>query len=104
MNNQPIRIGEKLRVEQKDGQACYVCDCGQVLGALSENFKDSCRLRETKAADIGPGFEAYDRDMADKMCFREFFCPACGARHATEMARVGDPVLWDIKIDINNTI
>ncbi len=35
--------------------------------------------------------------MMRKMCFREFFCPACGARLATEVARVGDEYLWDIE-------
>ncbi len=101
MNNRPILIGEKLRVERKDGQTCYICACGQALGSLRENFKDSCRLRETRATDMGPGYEAYDQDMADQMCFREFFCPSCGTRHATEMARIGDPILWDIMIDID---
>ena len=101
MNNRPIRIGEKLRVERKDNQYCYICACGQVLGSIQENFKDYCRLRQTKATDMGPGYEAYDQDMADQMCFREFFCPLCGTRHATEMARGGDPILWDIMIAID---
>ncbi len=101
MNNRPILIGEKLRIERKDDGPCYVCACGQSLGSVRKNFKDACCLRETKAADMGPGYEAYDRDMADRMCFREFFCPACGTRHATEMARIGAPILWDIMIDID---
>jgi N-methylhydantoinase B len=100
MKNQPIQIGEKLRIEQKDGRTCYICVCGQDLGLGRENFKDSCRMQETMAADMGSGYEAYDREMADRMCFREFFCPSCGTRHATEMARIGDPILWDIMIDV----
>ena len=37
-------------------------------------------------------------EMTEKMCFREFFCPRCGARLATEVARVGDEYLWDIEL------
>jgi hypothetical protein len=36
--------------------------------------------------------------MMEKMCFREFFCPGCGARLATELARRGDDHLWDIEL------
>jgi acetone carboxylase gamma subunit len=32
------------------------------------------------------------------MTFREFFCPACGARLATEVARTGDDYLWDVQV------
>jgi len=100
MKNRPIFIGEKLRIEQNGDKAYYICACGHNLGSGLENFKDLCHMKETAASDMGQGYKAYDRDMADRMCFREFFCPACGTRHATEMARVGDPILWDIKIDI----
>jgi acetone carboxylase gamma subunit len=102
MKKRSIQIGEKLRIERKDGQARYLCNCGRDLGSSDENFKSHCLLRETKATEMGPGYEAFDEEMADRMCFREFFCPACGARHATEMARVGDPILWDIKIEASH--
>jgi len=32
--------------------------------------------------------------------FRQFFCPGCGALVENEVARVEDPVLRDIELDM----
>ena len=54
-------------------------------------------VKESPADSIGPGYTSFATDMMDKMCFREFFCPRCGARLATEVARREDDYLWDIE-------
>jgi N-methylhydantoinase B len=69
------------------------------LGAVGDNYRDQCVLRETPARLIAPEFEAADVEMADQMVFREYFCPATGYRIDAELARVGEPLLHDIRLE-----
>ncbi|MBN1320613.1 MAG: hydantoinase B/oxoprolinase family protein [Thermoleophilia bacterium] len=78
--------------------ARYVCACGQDLASAEMDFKKGCTVRESPVDAIGRGYTSFDVEMMEKMCFREFFCPRCGARLATEVARVGDEYLWDIEL------
>ena len=91
-------IGDKLGVAQTPAGSHYACTCGQDLGPVGGNFKDSCSLKESAADSIGPGYTSFATDIMDKMCFREFFCPRCGARLATEVSRRDDDYLWDIEL------
>ncbi|MBN1630439.1 MAG: hypothetical protein JW990_11790, partial [Thermoleophilia bacterium] len=84
-------------VEAADGFR-YACICGQDLGPAEADFKRSCSTRERPVDSIGPGFGSFAKDTMDKMCFREFFCPSCGARLATEISRREDDHLWDIEL------
>ncbi|MFA7467526.1 MAG: acetone carboxylase subunit gamma [Desulfotomaculaceae bacterium] len=97
MERQQIRIGDNLRLERRAGEACFICSCDWILSTGQVNFKEQCRVKESPTSDIGPGYASFDPDMAGRMCFREFFCPNCGVRLATEVARVGDPYLCDIQ-------
>ncbi|OFW56434.1 MAG: hypothetical protein A2133_11405 [Actinobacteria bacterium RBG_16_64_13] len=91
-------INDTLGVIRTDAGARYACTCGQDLGPLDANFKDSCRVVERLVDSIGPGYTSFATEMMDKMCFREFFCPRCGSRLATEVARRDDGYLWDIEL------
>ena len=93
-----ITINENLSLRRTDAGARYLCACGQELASGDANFKNACKIAESPVDSIGPGYTSSDADMMRKMCFREFFCPACGARLATEVARVGDDNLWDIEL------
>jgi acetone carboxylase gamma subunit len=37
--------------------------------------------------------------MADQMLFREYFCPRTGYRIDAEIARAGEPLLHDIRLE-----
>lgn len=100
MERLQIFIGDNLRLERKNGGARFICSCGRNLGSGRVNFKELCAVRESPTSDIGPGYASSDQDMASRMCFREFLCPGCGIRLATEVARVGDPYLWDIQLKL----
>ena len=76
----------------------YACLCGQDLGPVRGDYKASSAVKESPVDVIGPGYTSFAPEMMGKMCFREFFCPGCGARLATEIARVGDDHLWDIEL------
>ncbi len=95
-----VAIGDNLRLENKDGTLRYICACGHILGPGEVNYKEHCLVKESPASAADPVGGPYDREMAGKMCFREFFCPGCGSRLATEVARRGDPYLWDIRLQI----
>ncbi|MDA8235053.1 MAG: hypothetical protein M0Z31_09700 [Clostridia bacterium] len=97
MERQRIFIGDNLKLENINGEACYTCACGNILGPWEANFKEGCTLKESPISSLGPGYASSDPDMENRMCFREFFCPNCGVRHATEVARIGDPYLWDVQ-------
>lgn len=86
--------------ERKAEGSYYICLCGQNLGSGKENFKNNCIVKESPVSELGPGFASSDLNMAKQMCFREFFCPGCGVRLATEVAQREDPFLWDIQIKI----
>ena len=91
-------IGDELGVVEAAGGFRYACICGQDLGPAEADFKRSCSTRESPVDSIGPGFGSFAKDIMEKMCFREFFCPRCGARLATEISRREDDDLWDIEL------
>jgi N-methylhydantoinase B len=93
-----VAITEDLQAEPMPEGARYSCACGRDLGPTTSNLKEACRVRESPVDSIGPGYTSFATEMMAKMCFREFFCPGCGARLATEIARRGDGYLWDIEL------
>lgn len=95
-----IRIGDTLILARRDGTSSYECaHCSTSLGPGTDNYKNGCKLIESPVTDIAPEFHSTDPEMAAKMTFRQFICPGCGIRLDTEIARVGDEPLWDIRLD-----
>lgn len=94
-------IGPVLELaETDDEERLFRCGpCGAALAASTENYKNGCAMVETPIADVAPEFATGHRDVADLVVLREFLCPACGHRCDTEIARAGDEVLWDIRLD-----
>jgi N-methylhydantoinase B len=84
-------VGELLHVV--DGR--WWCN-GADLGPIEANYKPAAVLREVRAREIAPEFDAADHDMADRIVFREWICPVTGYRIDTELARVGEPAFEDI--------
>lgn len=93
-----VVINDNLSLAQTTAGARYACSCGQDLGSGDGNFKDSCKVNESPVDSIGPGYASFATDVMLQMCFREFLCPYCGARLATEVTRRGDDYLWDIEL------
>ncbi len=93
-----VVISDNLSLVQTAAGSHYLCGCGQDLGPGEANFKSACRVKESPPGSIGPGYMSFATDVMDRMCFREFFCPWCGARQATEVACREDGYLWDIEI------
>ena len=69
------------------------------LGAVTGNYREHCVVRETPARLIAPEYEAQDVEMADQMVLREYLCPVTGYRIDAELARAGEPLLHDIRLE-----
>jgi N-methylhydantoinase B len=93
-----VVINDNLTLVRSGEHAVYRCNCGREIGPGEANFKRGCAVKESPVDSIGPGYTSSAEEMMKKMCFREFFCPDCGVRLATELARVGDDYLWDIEV------
>jgi N-methylhydantoinase B len=72
---------------------------GADLGPVTANYRERCALRETPARKIAPEFDAADVEMADMMVLREYLCPVTGYRIDAEIARVGEPLLHDLRLE-----
>jgi N-methylhydantoinase B len=88
------QVGDLLHVV--DGR--WWCN-GADLGPASANYREQCRMHETPARLIAPEFDAHDVEMADQIVFREYLCPVTGFRIDAELARAGEPLLQDIRLD-----
>jgi N-methylhydantoinase B len=77
--------------------ACLHCD--QDLGPETGNYKLAAVMHRVGMGDIAPGFSGPHSRTADQMEFRSFFCPGCGGRLDTEIARKDDDVLNDVEIN-----
>ncbi len=89
------RIGDAIVF--RDGRfSCMVC--GEDLGSADQDYKRHTRMAEHLASELAADFTGGDAEMAAGMVFREFFCPGCGLRVDTEIARRGDEPLWDLRL------
>jgi N-methylhydantoinase B len=87
-------IGELLHVV--DGR--WWCN-GADLGAVADNYRERCALREVPARTVAPEFAATDIEIADQIVLREYLCPATGYRIDAEIAKAGEPLLHDIRLE-----
>jgi N-methylhydantoinase B len=87
-------VGDLLHVV--DGR--WWCN-GTDLGPVSGNYRELCSVRESAVRLLAPEFETPDVEMADAIVFREYLCPVTGYRIDAELARAGEPLLHDIRLD-----
>jgi N-methylhydantoinase B len=94
-----LLIGEDIWVDRP--ASAYRCaHCGEELGALSEHPKQRMVSRERPLADIGERFHDPSTYVDDEIVWREFFCPGCATRLATEVCRPSDERLVDIRLSL----
>lgn len=83
------------------GERVWTCaECDSALGPADDNYKLYGAKRERDPHEVDPIMYADPSEFCDdKLVLREFFCPTCAHLLATEIARDGDEVFCDIKID-----
>jgi N-methylhydantoinase B len=87
-------VGDMLHVVDRR----WWCN-GRDLGPTAESYRAHTVMRETPARAIAPEFDALDVELADQIVLREYLCPVTGYRIDAELARAGEPVLHDIRLD-----
>jgi N-methylhydantoinase B len=91
--------GAALEVRRDAAGSYWACGhCGTALGDISANYKDAC-IREDHPVMVSNPLIGEPSDFIDdKVNFRQFCCPGCGAQIDNEIAVERDPVLSDIAI------
>ncbi|MFC1926672.1 acetone carboxylase subunit gamma [Chloroflexota bacterium] len=90
------RINEYLKITGKNGEQVMQCRCGHILGPANHNYKEMSLMLESQVENIGPHIVSYD--TLKEFVFRQFCCPNCQTLLATEIARKGEPILYDIQL------
>ena len=92
------RMNEYLSIVQINHERVIQCRCGCILGPADQNYKEMSLVVESPARNVAPGIEV--SGLAKEFVFREFCCPDCQVLLATEVARIGDPYVWDIQLKV----
>jgi acetone carboxylase gamma subunit len=93
------RINEYLGVDGTGEAATIVCRCGHRIGPAAENYKEHALLREGPVQGAGPWVDPLHIG-GDRFVCREFFCPGCVTLLDVEIAQRGEPLLWDVRLDV----
>jgi N-methylhydantoinase B len=93
-----IAVGEDVYLDR--GAGTYHCShCATETGALAEHAKSKLVAHEGEVAEISSLFEDPAIYVDDPVVWREYYCPGCGVRLSTEVARPGDPALAEIRLE-----
>lgn len=90
-----LQISEGLGlVEAEEGpRSCQCLRCGHPLGPADRNWKESAWQRSIPPSEAGPWVMLH-RELE----LRQFLCPGCGRLLGTEVARRGEPPLWEVEL------
>lgn len=89
-------VGDYLVVS--DG-AFQCAKCDHDLGSVDGNLKANLALRERDVEELGDLWIDPAQLLDEDIVFREFLCPGCGTRLATESCRRDDPIVSEIRLD-----
>jgi N-methylhydantoinase B len=91
-------IGDAYLVDRDAG--VFRCHrCATDLGALDGNPKLAMASREQPTTTLDPSYPEVSKFVDDEVVFREFCCPGCGVRLATETAYPGEPPFHELRLD-----
>ena len=74
-------------------------NCATDLGPLAANAKERMAMRERPLQTIKPGAPDPAKFVDDEVVWRDFCCPGCGVRLATETAYPGDAPFQELSLD-----
>jgi acetone carboxylase gamma subunit len=93
------RINEQLQISGSGAAAVVECRCGHEIGPAQENYKLHLLMREGPVQRAGPWVDPQGIGKDAFVC-REFFCPGCLTLLDVEIAQRGEPILWDVRLEV----
>jgi N-methylhydantoinase B len=94
-----IQMAQYVVGVQSGDVAEYACGrCREVLGSADVLYKAHSAILEAGLEAIGPGFGENADSIDDELVWREFYCPGCGVRFETELARKGEEFVRDYEL------
>jgi len=91
-------LGSRLRLVEADGERVIACDCGTVLAAADQNWKDGALAHAAPLQEGNMLIPDPNRIVDDEVVIRQYACPSCLRLLDNEVCRSAEPVLWDIKL------
>ena len=73
--------------------------CATDLGPLAGNAKERMAVRERPTSSLKPGYPDPARFVDDEVIFRDYCCPGCGVRLATETAYPGEAPFQELSLE-----
>lgn len=84
-----------------DGDRVVHCaECDSVLGPVADNYKRYCLRDDASLMAANPLIAPPEHFVDEPMTFRRYFCPGCVTQVATEVAKVSDPPLHDLELEV----
>jgi N-methylhydantoinase B len=92
-----LLIGEDMWADRSARVYCCA-HCATEIGSLDAHPKERLVTHTHPLAEIGPRFVDPSTFVDDEIVWREFFCPGCGTRLATEVARPDDEPMAEVRL------
>jgi N-methylhydantoinase B len=90
-------LGDVYWIDRDAG--CWRCHrCGHALGPLAANPKLAMAVLEHAVHELLPGLMPVSAFVDDEVVWRQFLCPGCGVRMATEAAYPDEPPLQEFSL------
>lgn len=89
-------VGDYLLVEN---DRFYCAKCNYEIGNVENGIKSNLALRERPVEGLGKNWIDPGLLLDEDIVFREYMCPECATRIATESCRRDDPVIEEIRLD-----
>lgn len=91
-------IGDAYLVDRAAGVLrCH--RCATDLGPLAGNAKERMAVLERPTGSLSPGHPDPAKFVDQEVVWRDFLCPGCGVRLATEVAYPGEPPFQELSLD-----
>jgi N-methylhydantoinase B len=90
-------VGDVYWLDRASGEY-RCCGCATALGPIAGNPKETMALWEHPIEDLGIGMPSPRVFVDVDVVWRDFFCPGCGTRIATETAFPGEPPLHEFDL------
>jgi N-methylhydantoinase B len=94
-----MELSEHVVIINARGRNTIACaKCRAALASAGDDYKSGCIREDLPLTNAGPRVGNTEDFIDTPMQFRCFYCPSCGRRLATEIARADDDVLDDVRL------